>query len=70
MSFHIIVQLTNDFVLGYCKTTTTKKQSYWCSTADPYDGGFLWVGYVFVDIHTLLQIQQQRYTSHECQDGV
>lgn len=56
-SYNITVQLTDDYGLGYCKTNK-KKQSYWCSSVDPYDRGFLWVGYIFVDIHTLLQIKQ------------
>lgn len=44
--------------------------AYWCSTTYPDNGCLLGIGHLFVNVHTLLQVQQQGNEGHEGEHGV
>lgn len=41
-----------------------------CSSVDPDDGFLLRVGQFFINVNTLLQVEQQGYAGHKGEHGV
>ena len=64
----IIFQLGLELATNY--NVRIGLNAYWCCTIYPDYGCFLGVGHAFINIGTLLQVQQQGDAGHEGENGV